>query len=83
MTPEDRVLRARLAAHTRWSREADRTRATAAARQAAQERFEKQVDPDGTMDPRERAMLAENARKAHFTKMALRSAQARRRSRSA
>lgn len=79
MTPEDRVLRARIASHTYWSTVTDRTAATAKARQAALDRFEREVDPDGTLDPAVRAQLATSARKAHFTRMALRSAQARRR----
>ena len=40
--------------------------------------FEKQVDPDGTLEPAERARRAESARKAHFARLALKSAQARR-----
>jgi hypothetical protein len=40
------------------------------------DRFERQVDLDGTLDPRERALRAEQARKAHMTRMALKSAQA-------
>lgn len=77
-TPLERKLAARFAAQTRWAGPEDRTAATAAARQAARDRFEKLVDPEGTLDPAERAKRAESARKAHFTRMALRSAQARR-----
>jgi hypothetical protein len=40
-------------------------------------RFEREVDPDGTLPPAERAKRAESARKAHFARMALLSAQAR------
>jgi hypothetical protein len=42
------------------------------------DRFERQVDPDGTLKPEERARRAGHARKAYFTRLALRSAQARR-----
>lgn len=42
------------------------------------ERFEKQVDPDGELDPAERARRAEHARKSYFAGLALKSAQARR-----
>ena len=83
MTPNDRVLRARIAAHTRWSNCADPTAATAPARKAALDRFERQVDPDAVLPLAERARRAEHARKAYFTKLALRSAQARARKRSA
>lgn len=41
------------------------------------DRFERQVDPDGVLDPRERALRSEHARKAYFADLALRSARAR------
>ena len=76
-TPEEMSLRGRLAAHTMWAGVADRSARTAPARSAFDARFERQVDPDGVMDPETRRKAAESARKAHFAKMALRSAQAR------
>lgn len=76
--PAERALVARLAAHERWARTTDRTAATAPARRALLERFERQVDPHGTLDPAERARRAESARRAHFTRLSLRSAQVRR-----
>jgi len=83
MTPEQRVMRARIAAHTRWANTGDRAAATAAARRAAADRWERQVDPDGVLDPDERARRAEHAKRAHFQRMALRSAQSRARKRDA
>lgn len=77
MTPEMRQMRARLASHTSWANTEDRAARTAAARKAAMSRFDRQVDPDGTMDPRERSIRAEHARKAFYAGMALKSAQAR------
>lgn len=74
----ERALRARLAAHESWAKTHDRAARTANARAAALDRFERQVDPDGTLPPAERAIRAEHARKAYFTRLALRSAQARR-----
>jgi hypothetical protein len=74
-----RALQGRLAAHTRWAHEPDRTNATAPARKAFIDRFEREVDPDGVLEPRERAIRAEHARKAYFQRLALRSAQTRRR----
>ncbi|MEU7170896.1 hypothetical protein ABZ949_05305 [Micromonospora tulbaghiae] len=79
--PSDRVLVARIAAAERWSREPDRAAATKPARAAFAERFERQVDPDGTLDPVERARRAELAKRAYFARLALKSAQARRRGR--
>ena len=76
LSPEQRSLRARLAAHSKWAN-TDPVEGTAAARKAALDRFEKQVDPDGTLPPAERARRATHARKAYFTKLALKSAQAR------
>lgn len=43
------------------------------------EKFERQIDPDNVLPPAERAFRAEHARKAHMKRMALKSAQARRR----
>jgi hypothetical protein len=42
-------------------------------------KFEREVDPDGALLPAERAKRAENARKAHYKRMALKSVEARRR----
>ncbi|GAA4545689.1 hypothetical protein [Pseudonocardia xishanensis] len=80
-TPAERSLRARAAAHARWARCPNRTEATAAARAARDSRIEDRVDPDGVMSPQDRARAVENYRRAHMTRMALRSAQARRRRR--
>lgn len=78
LTPAERVLRSQLAAHTRWAKETDRPAATAKARQTFLDRFDREVDPDGTLDPTERKVRAAHARKAYFTRLALKSARARR-----
>lgn len=67
-----------IGAHESWARTADRSARTLPARMAAWERFEKLVDPEGKLPPDVRAKMAENARKAHFQRMAMRSAQTRR-----
>jgi hypothetical protein len=77
MTPAQRTLRAKVAAHTSWANTSDRAARTAAARKAAHDRFAHQVDPEGVLSPEERARRAENARKAYFSRLALLSAQAR------
>lgn len=74
----DRSLIARLAAHESWANTADPSARTAPGRRAMFERFEHQVDPDGVLAPAERTRRAEHARKAYFARLALRSAQARR-----
>lgn len=78
-SPSERALISRIAAHSRWASTTDRAAATAKARDAFNDRFTRQVDPNGELDPTERAIRAENARKAHFTRLALKSAQSRRR----
>ncbi|GBG35826.1 hypothetical protein [Mycobacterium montefiorense] len=79
LSPAERTLRASIAAQTRWAKEPDRTAATAAARAAQQRRREDAVDPDHLLTPGERARRAENLHRAHMQRMALKSAQARRR----
>jgi hypothetical protein len=76
---EQRSLIASIAAHESWAQTENRTARTAPARKAMLDKFERQVDPDGTLLPAERAIRAEHARKAHFKRLALKSAQARRR----
>ncbi len=77
LTPAERTARARLAAHTLHSR-VDSTVHTEPARRAFLERFEQAVDPDKVLPPAERRRRAEHAKKAYFTRLALRSARARR-----
>ena len=72
-------MRARAAAYQRWAFEPNRSAATAPARRALEEKFLRDVDPDGVLDPAERALRAEAARRAHFLRMAMKSAKARRR----
>lgn len=79
LTPAERSLRARIAVHTSWAQTTDRAARTAPARRAALERFQRQVDPDGSLSEAERARRAEQAMRAHMARLALRSAQARRR----
>jgi len=77
----ERALQAQIAAHERWARCTDTTAATEPARQAFNDRFARQVDPDGTLPPAERAWRAAHARRAWFQRLALKSAQSRRRAR--
>ena len=79
-TSTERQLAARIAAHESWATTPDRTARTAPAREAFRAKFEHQVDPAGTLLPVERAKRVENAIKAHYARLALASARARRRS---
>ncbi len=76
LTPAQRTLRAQIAAHTRWANE-DPVAGTEKARAAFLDKFERDVDPDGVLEPEERARRAVHARKAHFKRLALESARAR------
>jgi hypothetical protein len=77
LTASQRSMRARAAVHASWANTEDRKARTEPARQANLNRFEKIVDPEGKMEPAERALRAESARKAHYTQLAYRSARAR------
>ena len=79
MTPQDRSLRARLAAHTSWANTLDPTSRTANARAAANGRFEREArekHPDATDE--QIARVAEHLKSAHFSRLALQAAAARR-----
>jgi hypothetical protein len=73
----ERVLTGRLGAYVVHSRY-DSRELTEAAREAFRSKFERDVDPDGLLPVEERLRRAEMARKAHFTRLALKSAQVRR-----
>ena len=77
MTPAERTLRARLAAHSLHAK-VDSKAHTEPARRAFADSFEKQVDPDGVLPLEERRRRAEQARKAYFTRLAFKSVRARR-----
>jgi hypothetical protein len=52
---------------------------TAPATAASMARFERQVDPEGALDPAERAKRADHARRLYYQQLAHKSAKARRR----
>ena len=75
LTPKERELRARLAAHESWANTSDRTARTAAGRAALDQKFLDQADGD--------PVRAASMRKAYYARLALKSAQARRAKRDA
>lgn len=79
----ERALRARLGGLSKWAKATDRSAATMPARTAFDARFAREVDPEGTLPPAERALRADAARRAHFTRLALRSVTSRRKAREA
>jgi hypothetical protein len=71
LTPTQRSIRGQIGAHTSWANTKDRTARTAKARTAFDNRFLAEADGD--------PKRAEHLRKAYFARLALKSAQARRR----
>lgn len=74
LTPEQRSLRGRIGASELHAQGKTNTEP---ARRAFLDRFEREVDPDGVLEPAERSRRAGHARKAYFARLALRSARAR------
>src|SRR5665647_1333646 len=81
VSSSERRLAATIAAHESWANTPDRSARTAPARAALLARFEREVDPDRTLPPDERARRAGHKRKAYFGRLALKSARSRRKSR--
>lgn len=79
LTPEQRSLHARIAAHSRWGQTDDTVAATAKARAAAEGRFERQADPEGVLSPDVRARKASNLRTAFYLKLSAAGVKARQR----
>ncbi|MFZ3270802.1 MAG: hypothetical protein WA622_17245 [Mycobacterium sp.] len=71
LSPSERSLRGKLAAHTSWANTADWPARTAKARSALDNKFLAEAGGD--------PKRAESLRKAYFARLALKSAQARRR----
>lgn len=72
-SPQDRTFLASLAADASWANTADRTKRTAPARDALEQKWLDQADGD--------PKRAESLRRAHYKSMAWKSVQARRRAR--
>jgi hypothetical protein len=79
LTPSQRSQRARIAAHTRWSKELDRTAATAPGRRAAFEKLLDEVDPERKLPEAERLKRAKNAQQAQLERVRLAASKSRRR----
>ena len=77
----DRTIVGQIGAQESWAQTADRSARTAPARACSPSDVEwhaRRLDPDGRLEPGERNRRAEHARKAYFLRLALKSAQARR-----
>ena len=77
LTPEQRSLRARLAAYSMHAHN-DSKETTRSARAAFDERFYREVDPDNALPIEERERRANYARRAYFTKLSFESSRLRR-----
>lgn len=75
-----RQLRGSIGGHESWARTVDRSARTAPGRAAFEAKFLQEVDPEGVLPLQERIERAANARKAFYRRLALSSAEARRRS---
>jgi hypothetical protein len=71
LTPAEKSLRAQIAVETSWARTEDRPARTAKARRALEDKWLNEAGGD--------PVKAAHLRKAHYARMALKSAQARRR----
>jgi hypothetical protein len=77
LSPEERSQRARIGAHALHAKH-DSREISKPGRDAFNARFEREVDPEGVLAPKERARRASHARRAYMGKLALKSARARR-----
>jgi hypothetical protein len=66
-----------MAAHALHAQVNDPSAHAAPARKVFLSRFEREVDPEGRLDPQERARRAEHAKEAYFLKLAQASSAAR------
>lgn len=76
LTPEQRSLRARIAALARWSRE-DPIANALRGQAGLLARFEREVDPNNELHPAERLRRAEARRREHMARLAYASSRAR------
>lgn len=77
LTPAQRTLQARAAAYTRWAKETDPVAATKPGCDGLLAKFEREVDPTGSLPSDERRRRAEQLRRAHMQRLAIASTKAR------
>lgn len=84
LTPEQRTMRARLAAHESWANTDDRSARTNAGHRASPASVDywlDRVDPDGTLTAEARRAAAMSKRDAYMTRLAFNASRARARKR--
>jgi hypothetical protein len=62
-------INARIAAEISWAHTDDRSARTRPAREAFLKRFEREVDPEGTLPPAERRLRADHALRAYMLQL--------------
>lgn len=77
LSPKQRSSRARVGAHASWAATPDVAARMAPAHAARFARFERQVDPDGVLDPADRERMAKAAERAYMLGLAAKSARTR------
>lgn len=81
-----RVLVARLAAHTRWAKTADRTAVAQKGQQGLRAKFEREIDPDGNLgrtDKVELDLRVQSKLRAHMASLSLAAKRKRKKKRTA
>lgn len=78
LTPGERVLRARLAAHASHAATANPSARAAKGAAGLLAKFEREIDPDNQLTPEDRRRRAQHRYKQHMTALALQSSKARR-----
>ena len=80
LTPEERKLRASIAAHTRWANtdRVERQRLADSGQAGLLRRFAIEVDPEGRLPDHEREQRARGLLLAHMKRLALKSSKVRR-----
>lgn len=76
LTPEQRRIRAQIAANTRWSKE-DPAATAKRAQAGLLDKFRREVDPNNELTEAERERRAQAARRAHMQRLALASSKVR------
>ena len=78
LTPDERRMRAQIAAASRWAKTDDRKQATAKARSGLRAKFEREADPAGTLAPDKLEYRVQQLMRAHMLRMSLKAKKARR-----
>lgn len=78
LTGAERRLRAQIAANTRWAKPGARQAQSDTIREVRLTALADRIDPDGQLDPAERAQLAANALSAEMQRLSFLALRARR-----